>query len=68
MEDASVPLLRPQDKAVNVEPVPADPGQPIASGALRVNLQRTAFTVVIPAEHRLLLDIVGRKAGILKQT
>jgi pyruvate,orthophosphate dikinase len=68
MEDASVPLLRPQDKAVKVEPVPADPGQPIASGALRVNLQRTAFTVVIPAEHRLLLDIVERKAGILKQT
>jgi pyruvate,orthophosphate dikinase len=44
----------------------ADP--PIASGALQVNLQRTAFRGSIPREQRLLLEIVGEKVGIRQQT
>jgi pyruvate,orthophosphate dikinase len=44
----------------------ADP--PIASGALQVNLQRTAFRGSIPKEQRLLLEIVGDKVGIRRQT
>lgn len=41
---------------------------PIASGALRVNLRRTAAQVRIPAHQRVLLDVVRSKVGIHRQT
>ena len=41
---------------------------PITSGALRINLQRTALPVHIPDDQRLLLDVVKDKVGIYKQT
>ncbi len=68
MEDTSTPVLRSQGATVKVETISADTAQSIVSGALRVNLQRTAFNVIIPPEHRILRDIVSKKAGILKQT
>lgn len=41
---------------------------PISSGALEINLKRTAFQGVVPREQRLLLDIVGDRVGIRTQT
>ena len=41
---------------------------PITSDALDINLQRTAFPGYIPREQELLLEIVGDKVGIRKQT
>ncbi|MEW6439334.1 MAG: PEP/pyruvate-binding domain-containing protein [bacterium] len=41
---------------------------PIPSGALRINLQRTALPVRIPERQNLLLEIVAAKVGIRRQT
>ena len=41
---------------------------PIPSGALHINLQRTASPGHIPRKQRLLLEIVGEKVGIRRQT
>ncbi len=58
------PSLRPESSGeASREPVP-----PIASDALRINLQRTALPVAIPEDQRILLDIVKDKLGIHKQT
>ena len=46
--------------------VPSD--APISSGALHINLQRTAFPGYIPREQELLLEIVRDKVGIREQT
>ena len=44
------------------------PDHPISSGALQVNLERTAFPGHIPREQQLLLEIVRDKVGIHEQT
>jgi len=44
-----------------------NPGS-FSSGALRINLQRTAVPVEIAPEQRLLLDIVKNKVGTLAKT
>ena len=44
------------------------PDQQISSGALQVNLQRTAFPGHVPREQQLLLEIVRDKVGIHEQT
>jgi len=46
----------------------AQPAAPISSGALLINLQRTALTVQIPERQSILLEIVKSKVGIHKQT
>ena len=47
---------------------PMHAGLPIRSGALHTNLQQTASPGHIPREQKLLLEIVGDKVGIRKQT
>ena len=67
MSDPAPESLQKQTSFVQEHAQPG-PAQPIASGALRVNLQRTAFDVQIPQVHRIILDIVQKKVGIYKQT
>lgn len=45
-----------------------EPSPPISSGALLINLQRTALAVRIPEPQKLLLEIVESKVGIHRQT
>lgn len=58
----------PKIPGTGATPSSGDNALPIPSGALLINLQRTALPVEIPERHRLLLDIVRDKVGIHAQT
>jgi len=55
-------------KVPGAAPSPSGESLPIPSGALLINLQRTALPVQIPERQRLLLEIVHDKIGIHGQT
>ena len=68
MPEASFPGKSPQTPEGTAEGLGQPAAPPISSGALLINLQRTALAVHIPEGQKLLLEIVESKVGILKQT
>jgi pyruvate,orthophosphate dikinase len=57
-----------ESELLGEEPAPATAAESAPSNALEVNLRRTAVDVVIPEEHRVLLDITADRYGIHEST